>query len=146
MIVDHFQIRPRYNEVDRMGYVYHANHVTYCHQARTELMRKYELHDDLLEKKGYMLPVISFHIEYKTPARYDEVLTITTKICELPRVRFCMEFEIKNSDGKIVSKGTSEVVFVDKESRLPMAVPEFARQRLSRAFVDDLIGQRAAHC
>ncbi|MGQ1787144.1 MULTISPECIES: acyl-CoA thioesterase [unclassified Saccharicrinis] len=144
MIKDEFKLRPRYNEVDRMGYVYHANHVTYCHQARTELMRKYGLHDDELENKGYMLPVISFNIEYKTPAKYDEELTITTTVRALPKIRFCLEFEIKNGEDKIVSKGNSEVVFVDSETRLPMAVPEFATQALAGAFVNNLISQEVS--
>lgn len=40
MITDEIQLRPRYGEVDQMGYVYHANYVSYCHQARSELLRK----------------------------------------------------------------------------------------------------------
>ncbi|GAL66792.1 acyl-CoA thioesterase [Jejuia pallidilutea] len=39
MITDVFKLRPRYGEVDQMGYVYHANYVSYCHQARNELLR-----------------------------------------------------------------------------------------------------------
>lgn len=69
MIKDEIQIRPRYGEVDQMGYVYHANYVSYCHQARTELLRKLGVHDRVLEEKNVMLPVISFEIKYKKPAR-----------------------------------------------------------------------------
>ncbi len=139
MIVDKFEIRPRYNEVDQMGYVYHANHVTYCHQARTELLRKYGIHDYELEAKGYMLPVISFNIQYKTPARYDELLTVTTIIRNLPKVRFEFIFEIKNQEGKLVSKGNSEVVFVNKETRVPMPVPDFVVEILKKEFEDSLL-------
>ncbi len=138
MIVDQFEIRPRYDEVDQMGYVYHANHVVYCHQARTELLRKYGINDFELEAKGFMLPVISFNIQYKTPARYDELLSIKTTIKELPKVRFQFFFEIKNQEGKLVSKGNSEVVFVNKETRLPMMVPEFVLGILKKEFEESL--------
>ncbi len=138
MIVDKFEIRPRYDEVDQMGYVYHANHVTYCHQARTELLRKYGINDFELEAKGFMLPVISFNIQYKTPARYDELLTIKTTIKELPKIRFEFFFEIKNQEGKLVSKGNSEVVFVNKETRVPMVVPEFVVEILRKEFEKSL--------
>ncbi|MCW3807600.1 acyl-CoA thioesterase [Plebeiibacterium marinum] len=133
MIVGEFQIRPGYNEVDQMGYVYHANHVTYCHQARTELMREFGIHDAVVEDKGFMMPVISFNIQYKTPARYDEKLTIKTVIKELPKVRFKFFFEIRNAEGKLVSKADSEVVFVDKESRNPLTVPGFVLDKLKSA-------------
>ena len=141
MITDKFQLRPRYNEVDQMGYVYHANHVSYCHQARTELLRKFGLHDEEIEKRGFMLPVISFNIKYKTAAKYDELLTITTTINKMPKVRCYFEFEIKNEAGKIVSKGNSEVVFVDKETRKPMLAPMFVTEALSKAFELELIGE-----
>ncbi len=138
MIIDKFNIRPRYDEVDQMGYVYHANHVTYCHQARTELLRKYGINDFELEEHGYMLPVISFNIQYKTPARYDELLTIKTTIKELPKVRFQFFFEIRNKENKIVSKGNSEVVFVNKETRVPMQVPNFVYKILEKEFEESL--------
>ena len=43
MIQDKMQIRARYAETDRMGYVYHANYLVFCHQARNELLRKFEI-------------------------------------------------------------------------------------------------------
>ncbi len=134
MITDSFQIRPRYDEVDQMGYVYHANHVSYCHQARTELLRKLGIQDAVLEGMGYMLPVISFNIEYKVPATYDDLLTIKTYIKEVPKIRFEFTFEIYNESGKLVSKSVSEVVFVNKETRLPMAVPHFVKEVLNQEF------------
>lgn len=134
MITDKFNIRPRYDEVDQMGYVYHANHVAYCHQARTELLRKFGLNDAIIEENGIMLPVISFNIKYKVPAVYDEELRIITTIKEMPRVRFGFYFEIYNQANKLVSKGDSEVVFVDKKTRKPMMIPPFVKEILNNEF------------
>ncbi len=130
MLTDEMQLRPRYGEVDQMGYVYHANYVSYCHQARTELMRKIGIHDNLLESKNIMLPVISFDIKYNKPAHYDEQITIKTIIREIPKVRFNFEFEIKNEEGELLTTAKSTVVFVNKETRFPMAIPDFVEQAL----------------
>lgn len=134
MISDQFQLRPRYGEVDQMGYVYHANYVSYCHQARTELLRKLGLHDNYLEENNVMLPVISFDIKYKNPGRYDELLTIKTTIAELPKVRFHFEFEVWNEEGKLITTAKSTVVFVNKDTRYPMVVPDFIITRLQAEF------------
>ncbi len=134
MITDEFMIRPRYDEVDQMGYVYHANHISYCHQARTELLRKLGVHDAVIEDMGFMIPVISFNIKYKVPARYDEQLTIKTSIKAIPKLRFEFSFEIYNEAKKLVSTSVSEVVFVDKETRQPMAVPVFVKDILEKEF------------
>jgi len=139
MITDVFELRPRYGEVDQMGYVYHANYVTYCHQARNELLRKLGLDEITLDNNDVMLPVISFNINYKKPAHYDELITIKTTIKELPKVRFNFEFEIKNTQNTLLSKAKSTVVFANSKSRLPMIVPDFVEDVLKPKFKNAII-------
>ncbi|TCO07490.1 acyl-CoA thioesterase [Natronoflexus pectinivorans] len=134
MLKDTLVIRPRYNEVDQMGYVYHANYVTYCHQARTELLRKYGVNDSVLEEMGFMLPVIDMNLKYHCPAHYDEPLTITTIAEELPTTRFSFRFEFHNENGKLICSAFSTVVFVNAQTRKPMRAPEFVLRKLKSAF------------
>ena len=134
MITDIFKLRPSYGDVDQMGYVYHANYITYCHQARTELFRKLGINEREFEKSDVMLPVISFEINYKKPAHFDELITIKTTIKELPKIRFNFEFEIKNEQNIILSKAKSTVVFVNSQSRLPINIPNFVKNTLETNF------------
>ncbi|WP_299781587.1 thioesterase family protein [uncultured Formosa sp.] len=136
MITDVFELRPRYGEVDQMGYVYHANYVTYCHQARNELLRKLGIDEIVLENNQIILPVISFEINYKKPAHFDELISVKTIIKELPKVRFAFEFEVSNAQHIILCKAKSTVVFVDSNSRLPKAIPEFIERILENKFKD----------
>ena len=127
-------LRPRYGEVDRMGYVYHANYVSYCHQARTELLRQLGICDEELESKNIMLPVIEMNLKYHNPARYDELLTIETTITQSPTTRFYFEFEIKNEVGKLICTAKSTVVFVDSKTRKPMKAPKLVIDALINHF------------
>jgi len=138
MITDLFKLRPRYGEVDQMGYVYHANYVIYCHQARNELLRKLGLDEIKLENNNVILPVISFDIKYKKPAHFDELITIKTTIKEMPKVRFSFEFEIKNEENTLLSKAKSTVVFVDSQSRLPKNIPNFIEDILITKFKSNM--------
>ena len=131
MITDKMQIRPRYGEVDQMGYVYHANYVSYCHQARTELLRKIGIHDSYLEENNIMLPVISFEILYKKAAYYDELLTIKTSVNEMPEVKFSFEFEIYNKQEELICTAKTTVVFAEKLSRLPLNIPDFVLDKIN---------------
>ena len=130
MIRHTIQIRPRYDEVDQMGYVYHGNYVGYCHQARTELLRLYGINDKVLEENDVMLPVISFTIDYKKPSFYDEPIFIEAMIDELPKVRFQFQFKISDKEGKTISKATSTIVFVDSKTRIPQKCPDFVQKAL----------------
>jgi len=134
MIQNSTDIRPRYGEVDQMGYVYHANYVSYCHQARTELMRNLGIHDQALEENQIMLPVISINLRYLKAAKYDELLTIQTTLREMPKTRAVFEFEIRNEANEKICTAVSEVVFVDSISRKPMKVPEMIRIKLADFF------------
>ncbi len=124
------QIRTRYGEVDQMGYVYHANYVSYCHEARTEMLRQYGINDHILEKNNIMLPVVRFNIDYKSPSHYDDLLTIETTITEVkgPKMRF--EFRITNEEGALVCKACSVVAFVTADTRKPLRVPEIVQKAL----------------
>ena len=139
MITDLFQLRPRYGEVDKMGYVYHANYVVYCHQARNELLRKLGLDEVELEENQIMLPVVSFDIKYRKPAHFDELITIKTIIKEMPKVRFGFEFEITNEQKELLSKAKSYVVFVDFLSRFPKRIPSFIEKKLAAYFFKETV-------
>lgn len=131
IITDTFVLRPRYGEVDAMGYIYHAHYVSYCHQARTELMRKLGIDDKTLDDNGIMMPVIDFNIKYKSPGYYDDEITVTTTISELPKIRFHFSYEIKNNTGTLLNKATSTVVFVDKDTRRPIPAPDLVIEALN---------------
>ncbi|MFC0875507.1 acyl-CoA thioesterase [Saccharicrinis sp. FJH2] len=135
MISAEYKLRPRYGEVDQMGYVYHANYVSFCHEARTELLRQYGINDSVLEENNVMIPVINFQITYKKPARYDEVLTITTTVRNFPEVKLHFEFEIKNGKNELVCTAVSTVVFVNKANRQPVRLPHFVKDALKPAFI-----------
>lgn len=137
MITDLFKLRTRYGEVDKMGYVYHVNYVTYYHQARNELLRKLGLDEIQLEKNQIILPVISFDIKYKKPTHFDELITIKTMIKEMPKVRFSFEFEIRNEQNILLNTAKTTVVFVDSESRLPINIPRFIEDKLKAKFKID---------
>lgn len=130
MITNVIKIRPRYNEVDQMGYVYHANYVSYCHQARTELMRKYGVCDAEVEAKGVMMPVVSFNIKYKKPVGYDEELTIKTSMVNNPKLKMGFYFELYNNERILVSEAHSEIVFVDLKTRKPLRIPSWITEAL----------------
>ena len=130
MITHTTKIRTRYGEVDQMGYVYHANYVSYCHEARTELLRKYGISDRMLESKKIMLPVISFNIDYKCPAHYDDLLIIETTLTEIKGPKMAFDFKITDEKGKMICEAFSAVAFVNANNRKPIRLPDMVKTAL----------------
>ena len=135
MYVSETKIRVRYNETDKMGYVYHGNYPTYYHIGRTELFRKIGISDKELEENGILIIVIETNIKYLKPAYYDDLLTIKTYIKNKSRVRIVFYFEIFNAQNKLINMGDSTVVFVDNKTRKPWVIPEILEKKLKQIII-----------
>jgi acyl-CoA thioester hydrolase len=116
-------IRVRYAETDRMGLLHHANYLVYFEQARTELMRSRGLTYKDLEDQGYLLVVTRVEVQFKSPARYDDLRTTVTRTT---MVRIDHRYEVF-CEGRLLAEGKSTLACVDRSGR-PQALPEFMRE------------------
>jgi acyl-CoA thioester hydrolase len=130
MITSENIIQVRYDEVDKMGYVYHGNYAKYYHISRTELLRKVGICDRELESQNIILPVIEMNIRYIKPVYYDDFITIKTKLLELPETRMKFQHEVINQHNELLNIANSTLVFVDSNTRKPMIVPEIILNKL----------------
>ncbi|MBN2453089.1 MAG: acyl-CoA thioesterase [Candidatus Omnitrophica bacterium] len=119
-------IRVRYQETDNMGVVYYANYFTWFEVARTEYLRSVGITYKQLEDKGMYLMVASASCEYKSPARYDDIVRIQTWMPELKNssLRFEHRLFIEN---RLVATGESVHVFTGAEGK-PIRVPGELRE------------------
>lgn len=100
-------IRVRYAETDQMGVVYHSNYLIWFEVGRVELMRslgfdykRMELDDDTY------IVVADVHCRYHHPARYDEVLTLRTRILEAKTRTLKFGYELfREADRKLLATG-----------------------------------------
>ena len=118
------QIRVRYAEADRMGYVYYGNYATYFEVARTEMLRFLGFTYKGWEDSGILLPVREFHIRYHNPALYDDLLTVRTILRELPAARIRFFHEVFNQKEELLCSGNLDLVFVNAETRRPTRAPQ----------------------
>ena len=120
-------IRVRYAETDRMGLLHHANYLIYFEQGRTELLRSQGLAYKDLEDQGYLLVLTKLEVKYRTPARYDELLTLRTSVVRITSVRIDHHYELFR-DGVLLAEGNSTLACVDRDGRL-QALPSFLKDR-----------------
>jgi len=122
------QVRVRYSETDQMGVVYHGNYAPYFEMGRVEWLRNKGISYRSMEESGVMLPVVSLTMNYKKPARYDDLLTITTILKSQTSVKIEFDYEIHNEHNELLTTGNSTLVFVDMKTGRPTAPPEYLRE------------------
>ncbi|UUZ80572.1 acyl-CoA thioesterase [Paenibacillus sp. P26] len=103
------EIRVRYQETDQMGVVYHANYLNWFEIGRTEMIRRMGMPYRTLEAKGLLLPVTEAELKFHQPARYDDLVTVYTRVEERSPLRLGFAYEIKRGEELLVSGGTRHV-------------------------------------
>ncbi|OCB78039.1 acyl-CoA thioesterase [Flavobacterium crassostreae] len=124
------QVRVRYAETDQMGVVYHGNYAQYFEMGRVEWLRNIGISYKWMEENGVMLPVVSLNMNYKKPARYDDILTIKTIFKSQRSVKIEFDYEIYNQQMELLTIASSVLVFVDKKTGRPTAAPEYVVAKL----------------
>ncbi|MDQ8205558.1 thioesterase family protein [Pelagicoccus sp. SDUM812003] len=134
MIESVSEIQVRYAETDMMGIVYHANYLPWLEIGRTNLLRENGLPYKELEQRGFLLPVLEVNLKYKQPARYDDLVTIRTRMAEKPFLRIRLDYELSRGE-TLLASGYTVHAFMNKDGQ-PVKVPAFFRDAMADAFAE----------
>ncbi len=123
------KVKIYYYDTDCGGVVYYANYLKYFEAARTEHFEKAGLILKDEAQKDVMFVVARQEVDYKFPARYADLLDVSSTIIDSSSVKLNFEHEVRNQDNKLICKGRSLMVCVGCDLR-PKAIPEDLRQKL----------------
>ena len=103
------EIRVNYSDTDAMKIVYHSNYIKFFEIGRCEMLREIGYPYLSLEARGLMLPIISCSCEYKSPAVYDDLLEIHTRILEFGGAKVRIYYEIyRKETGQLLVTGETK--------------------------------------
>ena len=118
-----FQYRVPYADTDQMGVVYYANYLVYFERVRNEFFREISYPYTKLESEGVMLPVVEAHLDYKNPAFYDDLLSMTAEVIHIKGCRIKVKCEVFNESEQLICTGYTVHCFMSQETRKPVRCP-----------------------
>lgn len=124
MKVSRVNIKVRYDEVDRMGFVYHGNYAKYYHISRTELLRSLDINDKSLEERGIIMPVTEMSVRYIKPVFYDNLISVETTLDENTGLKLNFSHLVFNLDNEIINRAKSTLVFVNAITHRVIRIPD----------------------
>lgn len=124
-------IRVYYEDTDAAGVVYHASYLRFLERARTEYFRARGLGVAQLAADGNIFPVIRMEIDFKAPARHDELLQVITKPVSMSRSTITLSQQINRTEDQQLLVSTSVVLACVNGKLKPHRIPEQVRQALS---------------
>ncbi|MDR1797308.1 MAG: acyl-CoA thioesterase [Clostridiales Family XIII bacterium] len=113
------QVRVLFADTDAMGIVYHGNYLRWFEAGRNEFLREIGFPYAELEKLPVWLPLAAAHLTYLAPARYDDLLEITTWPSRLTYATVRMNYEARQKEsGELLVKGYTDHAITDDQLKL----------------------------
>jgi acyl-CoA thioester hydrolase len=133
------EIRVRYAETDKMGIVHHSNYLIWFESGRSDLCRARGFsYRDMEDQDNALMVVAESYVRYKSPAYYEDILTVRTKVAEIRSrsIRFIYEI-VRESDDTLIAEGETLHLVTD-ENRKVKLIPEIYKERLLIDFDDEI--------
>ena len=112
-------MRIYYEDTDAGGVVFYANYFKFTERARTELIyEKLKLkHLELKDKFDVIFVVKSLSSKYIAPAKFEDDLTVVSKIVEKSPVRLVLEQNIEKGN-KLIFTSKIELAVVSSKGKI----------------------------
>jgi acyl-CoA thioester hydrolase len=123
------ELRVRYGECDPQGIVFNANYLMYFDVAFTELWRAGVGPWQEMVERGVDAVVANANIDFRAPARYDDVLELHARVSRLGRTAITTEIDVLRS-GELLVAGRLRHVCVSTDSWQKTEIPAWVRDGL----------------
>jgi len=125
------EIRVIYGDTDQMGFVYYANYLRFFETGRNEYLRAQGMpYRGIEEELGVRLPVVEAGVQYKQPARYDDLLVVETSLVQVRRASARFEYLVRRG-GEALVTGHTVHACIDFDGAIQL-LPESLRVRLTQ--------------
>lgn len=128
------EVRIYYEDTDAGGVVYHANYLRYMERGRTEFLRERGLSVQAMHDEGIIFPVVAMELNYRSPARLDDLLEVETSILAVKNSSFVAGQKVlRKADGRLLVEARVTLACVGagmRAQRLPPELRELLQSQL----------------
>jgi len=131
--MDHsFSLRVYYEDTDLAGIVYYANYLKFIERARSEWVRSLGIDQTRLKTdQGIVFAVRRIEADYLRPARFDDDLTVVTRMHGASGARIVLEQDVLRAGERLFSAVVTLVCLTDTGQ--PARIPADIRRRMEPA-------------
>jgi acyl-CoA thioester hydrolase len=110
-------VRVYYEDTDFSGIVYHANYLRFMERGRTNYLRllgadqRALFEEAAAEAPGFSFVVRSMQIDFRKPARMDDILEVVTTPVEVKGASIVLHQRV-DRDGEMLVEATVQVAFI----------------------------------
>ncbi|MGB1800210.1 MAG: tol-pal system-associated acyl-CoA thioesterase [Gammaproteobacteria bacterium] len=128
-----WQARVYYEDTDAGGVVFYANYLRFMERARTEWLRSIGFeHEQLIKQHDLIFAVKSVSIDYKKPAKLDDLLKISSSILNHRGASITFQQQIYNDADELLTQAEVKVACLNATTLKASAMPKELLTELSK--------------
>ena len=128
-------VRVYYEDTDLAGVVYYANYLRFIERGRSDALRDLGIDQVAMKREGLVFVVRSLSVDYLSPARFDDMLEVRTRVTRLKGASAEMGQEVWRGSDCLV-RASVTVACMDGAGR-PQRLPTDVRAALERLTAAD---------
>jgi len=117
-----------YHDTDCGGVVYYANYLKYSEEGRSDYLSSRGISLKDLGAQGVYFVVAHTELDYKFPARYQDIIKVSTRIEKIGRCSIDFVQEIVKEETVLVKTKTT-LVCINKDFK-PVPLPDSVKEKL----------------
>jgi acyl-CoA thioester hydrolase len=103
--------------------VYYANYLRFMERARTEYLRHFGFEQDqLIADEGVIFAVRSIEVDYRRPARFNELLEVSACVLQRGGASITFQQEIRRN-GDVLCSGKVKIASLEAGTMRPVPIP-----------------------
>lgn len=123
MLISTLPVRIYYEDTDAGGVVYYANYLKFFERGRTELLREFNIEQDILLEKNIAFVVKKMDVDYVKSALFNQLVTVKTEVISCRKASFRFKQEILHENGELLCQATTLIACINLQEMKPMAIP-----------------------
>ena len=125
-----YKVKIYYEDTDSGGVVYYANYLKFFERARSEMIYSFGLSNKkILSDFGVLIIVKSCNINYKQPAKFEDILLVKSKVKSISKTSFTME-QLIYRDKDLITSAEIVLVIVNEKGK-PTRMPNIIEKSLA---------------
>jgi tol-pal system-associated acyl-CoA thioesterase len=130
------EIRVYYEDTDCGGVVYYANYLRWLERSRTEFLRARGVELAPLMAQDVWFSVSELNIKYNKPAKYDDLLDVTTELDNVCGATFWLKNQVIRH-GELLAEAKVRIACMSGQTGKPRTIPSEIADALKWAAVGD---------
>ncbi len=117
-----------YEDTDAGGIVYYANYLKFAERARTEFLHALGLTNKAMLDEGFAIVVRRVEIDYKRPAKLEDIITVSSSLEELGAASMVMRQTMTRNEQELVDLKVY-LAFIDVRALRPVRIPAELKEK-----------------